>query len=200
MSDSTNYFVAAAVIAAKLDRATKVSQRLSLTASNARVVVLRAGESAAGFRPLTDAIHSLADITVSSSKRINTIAATLSKTSVQMFRADRALKYFLDVYARAKDSPNLASLDESFERTKTEYQRLSTLYRKQVKNLGDELGSIESELRSAVILKTLCETEATRAKGEYREAFISVSRNVESTAREIKELIGYSRRQVEILK
>lgn len=199
MSGTTNYFVAAAVIAAKLDHATKVSQRLSLTASNARVVVLRAGESAAGFRPLTDAIHSLADITVSSSKRINTIAATLSKTAVQMFRADRALRYFTNVYTRAEGYPNLASLDESFARTKEGYERLSQLYRKQVKQLDDELSSIESELRSAVILKTLCETEASRARGEYQQAFISVSRNVESTAQEIKELIKYSRRQVEIL-
>ena len=199
MASDTKYFVAAAVVAAKLDEATKVSRQLSLTASNARAIVLRAGETSAGFRPLTDAIHSLADVTVTSSKRINIIAALLSKTAVNMFRADRALGFFSNVYSRAEGNPNLKSLDGAFQRTKDDYQHFQTSYQKQVKQLQDELDDIEAELRSAVILKTLCETEAARAKDEYRDAFISVSYSVEKTANEIKELIRYSRQQVAIL-
>tara|TARA_B100000809_G_scaffold77436_1_gene75327 strand:+ start:1485 stop:1643 length:159 start_codon:yes stop_codon:yes gene_type:complete len=46
---SNNYFVCVAEIATKLDQATRLTQQLPLTASNARAVVFRAGERAAGF-------------------------------------------------------------------------------------------------------------------------------------------------------
>lgn len=200
MSDSkNNYFVAAAVVAANLDRATKISEKLSLTASNARVVMLRAGPSAAGFRPLTDAIHRLADVTVSSSKKINIIAATLNATSVDMFRAARAVKYFTAVYQSVDDCAHLRSLDRVFERIKAEYEALLTLHRKQVKRLFDELDRLDSELRAAIILKTLCLTEASQAAGQYKQSFVSVSENVEGTVEDIKRLIKDSRQQVALL-
>ncbi len=190
MSDSkNNYFVAAAVVAANLDQATKISQKLSLTASNARVVMLRAGPSAAGFRPLTDAIHRLADVTVSSSKKINVIAATLNSTSVEMFRAARAVKYFTVVYQSVDGCTHLHSLDEAFERIKVEYEALLNLHRKQVKRLFDELDRLDGELRAAIILKTLCLTEASQAEGQYKQSFVSVSENVEGTVNAIKKLI-----------
>lgn len=196
MTTTNKYFVAAAVIAAKLNQATEVSRQLSLTASNARVIVIRAGDSAAGFRPLTDAIHSLADITVRSSKRINNIAASLSKTAVQMFRAERALNHFSNVYSRANGHPNLKSLDNAYQRTKDDHRFFSVSYHRQVRQLQQELSDIESELRSAGILKILCETEASRAKKEYQEAFKGVSHSVDITAKEIKQLIHDSRQQV----
>jgi len=105
MSDlAHNYFVSVAEIAAKLDQATHIAQKLSLTASNARAVALRAGERAAGFRPLTDFIDRLAEITISSSKRINQLAAILSQTLAEKVRADTAIAHFNAVYAEAKDS------------------------------------------------------------------------------------------------
>ncbi len=201
MSDSkNNYFVAAAVVAANLDQATKISQKLSLTASNARVVMLRAGPSAAGFRPLTDAIHRLADVTVSSSKKINVIAATLNATSVEMFRAARAVKYFKAVYQSVEGgSTYLHSLDGIFERIKTEYEALLTLHRTQVKRLFDELDRLDGELRAAIVLKTLCLTEASQAEGQYKQSFVSVSENVEGTVNDIKKLIKDSQQQVALL-
>ena len=91
------FFVMAALIAAELNQATKIARRLSLTASNARAVALRAGERAAGFRPLTDYIDRLANVTVNSSLTINKLAAELSKTSADKFRTDNAVLRFEQV-------------------------------------------------------------------------------------------------------
>ncbi len=187
-----NYFVAAAVIAAKLDKATKVAQQLSLTASNARAVALRAGEGAAGFRPLTDFIDRLAEVTIKSSKAINSLAASLSKTAVEKFRVDGAITKFTLVYQNAKGFPNLNSLDNNFNKTRQHQNTLMQAFQKQIRQLIDELDELSSELRTAVILAALSRIEASQAGNAYQESLHNVADNVESAASVIKQHIQSS--------
>lgn len=196
---STNYFVSVAEIAAKLDKATHVAQQLSLTASNARAVALRAGERAAGFRPLTDFIDRLAKITISSSKKINLLASRLSQTSANKVRADGAIEHFHVVYIKAKDSPYLNSLDNQLARCESIQEDLNRKYRRQMFQLSDELSMLSSELRNAVILATLSRVEASQAGSQYQEALINVADNVAGAAGEIKEHIKYSQQMVSTL-
>ncbi|RHW75886.1 chemotaxis protein [Colwellia sp. RSH04] len=196
---SQNYFVSVAEIAAKLDQATTIAQKLSLTASNARAVALRAGERAAGFRPLTDFIDRLAEITISSSKKINQMAATLSQTSAEKVRADGAIKHFNSVYKIANESPYIDSLDEVYERCKSEQDRLEKTYRRQIEQLSEELETLSSELRNAVILATLSRVEASQAGSQYQDALINVADNVEGAAGKIKNHIKYSQQMVSTL-
>lgn len=201
MSDlSNNYFVSAAEIAAKLDRATTIAQQLSLTASNARAVALRAGESAAGFRPLTDFIDRLAEITISSSKKINLLAARLSQTSAEKVRSDDAIAHFNTVFEKAKGSPYISSLDTVFQRSKEKKQKLDNSYKRQIDQLSDELTTLSNELRNAVILATLSRVEASQAGVEYQDALINVADNVEGAASRIKGHIHYSQQMVSTLK
>ncbi len=201
MSDlSNNYFVSAAEIAAKLDRATTIAQQLSLTASNARAVALRAGESAAGFRPLTDFIDRLAEITISSSKKINLLAARLSQTSAEKVRSDDAIAHFNIVFEKAKGSPYISSLNTVFQRSKEKKQKLDNSYKRQIDQLSDELTTLSNELRNAVILATLSRVEASQAAVEYQDALINVADNVEGAASRIKGHIHYSQQMVSTLK
>lgn len=194
-----NYFVAAAIVAAKLNQATKIAQLLSLTASNARAVALRAGEGAAGFRPLTDFIDRLADVTVKSSKQINSLAASLSKTAAEKFRADEAIAKFTIVYEKAKNDPNISSLDAGFNRTKERQEILSIAFHKQIKRLTDELEELSGELRTAVILATLSRVEASQAGTLYQDSLHNVADNVESAASKIRTHIHSSQNLVSSL-
>ncbi len=194
-----NYFVAAAVIAAKLDQATTIAQQLSLTASNARAVALRAGERAAGFRPLTDFIDRLAEITITASKKINHLAAILSKTSAAKVRADNAIKHFNIVFKKAVDSPFINSLNDAFEHCKINQDKLTRAYQRQISQLSDELAMLSSELRNAVILATLSRVEASQAGAQYQDALINVADNVEGAAGKIKDHIKYSQQVVSTL-
>ncbi|TPH15757.1 chemotaxis protein [Litorilituus lipolyticus] len=196
---SQNYFVSVAEIAAKLDQATTIAQKLSLTASNARAVALRAGERAAGFRPLTDFIDRLAEITIGSSKKINQMAAVLSQTSAEKVRADGAILHFNSVYKIAHESPYIHSLDEVYERCKSEQDRLEKTYRRQIEQLSEELATLSSELRNAVILATLSRVEASQAGAQYQDALINVADNVEGAAGKIKNHIKYSQQMVSTL-
>lgn len=201
MSDlSNNYFVSAAEIAAKLDRATTIAQQLSLTASNARAVALRAGEGAAGFRPLTDFIDRLADITIRSSKKINHLAARLSQTSSEKVRSDDVIKHFNSVFEKAHGSPFIGSLNTVFHRSKEKQKTLNDSYKRQIEQLSDELATLSNELRNAVILATLSRVEASQAGIQYQDALINVADNVEGAASKIKEHIHYSQQMVSTLK
>jgi hypothetical protein len=197
MSDKNyNFFVIAAVIAAKLDQATKVARLLSLTASNARAVALRAGEGAAGFRPLTDFIDRLANVTVSSSLAINKLAADLSKTAANKFRTDNAITRFEEVYRKAEGFPHISSLSPGYNRTKTIQLSLLVDYKRQLRHLTMELDTLEDELRTAVILATLSRVEASQAGVLYQEALNNVADNVESAASLIKSHIRDSQQLV----
>jgi predicted transcriptional regulator len=196
---SSNYFVCVAEIAAKLDQSTHIAKQLSLTASNARAVALRAGERAAGFRPLTDFIDRLAETTIKSSKSINKLAAALSQTSADKERADSAIAHFNIVFIKAKDSEFIDSLDEVFNRCQEKQQQLNDSYKKQIFRLSDELAMLSSELRNAVILATLSRVEASQAGAQYQEALINVADNVEGAASKIKDHIKYSQRMVSVL-
>lgn len=196
---SNNYFVSVAEIAAKLDQATRIAQQLSLTASNARAVALRAGERAAGFRPLTDFIDRLAEITIKSSRNINKLAANLSQTSADKVRADSAIAHFKVVFVKAKDSEFISSLDEVHQRSLTRQAKLDFSYRRQIDRLSDELEMLSSELRNAVILATLSRVEASQAGTQYQDALINVADNVEGAASKIKEHIHYSQQMVSTL-
>jgi hypothetical protein len=190
------FFVMAALIAAELNQATKIARRLSLTASNARAVALRAGERAAGFRPLTDYIDRLANVTVNSSLTINKIAANLSKTSADKFRTDNAVLRFEQVYKKANNYQHIDSLSLGFKRTKQIQKALMANYKRQLRQLSMELDMLEDELRTAVILATLSRVEASQAGALYEEALKNVADNVESAASLIKSHIRDSQKLV----
>lgn len=195
-----NYFVNAAIIAAHLDKATKVAQQLSLTASNARAVALRAGEGAAGFRPLTDFIDKLANVTIKSSSQINIYATNLSKTAANKFRADNAVAKFNYVVNVNKDDMYISSLTPSLNKTVQNQKQLFIYYHKQLANLRLALEDLNGELRTAVILATLSRVEASQAKLEYQDSLNSVADNVESAASKIKKLIENALQLVSTLK
>jgi hypothetical protein len=199
MSEKYNYFVLAAVIAAELDKASKVAKGLSITASNARAVALRAGTSASGFRPLTDFIDRLASVTANSSKKINSIAANLSKTAASKFRADYAIARFDNVYLKSNESIYIDTLNFGYKRTKDKQKELLHNYHKQLLKLTMELDTLRDELRTAVILATLSRVEASQASVIYRESLINVAENVESAASEIKIYINKSQQLVKNL-
>lgn len=193
MSDTNkNFFVIAAVISSKLDQATKIAGRLSLIASNARAVALRAGEGAAGFRPLTDFIDCLANVTVKSSLDINKLAGSLSKTAADKFRTDNAVTRFEDVYQRVANHPHISSLDNGYNRTKKIQITLMNSYKRKLSELSMQLDTLEDELRTAVILATLSRVEASQAGVEYQESLNNVADNVESAAGLIKTYIKES--------
>ncbi|REL37221.1 chemotaxis protein [Thalassotalea euphylliae] len=188
-SKQINYFVTTALIAAKLDNANKIAKQLLLTASNARAVALRAGDSAAGFKPLTDFIDQLARVTIASSKQINVLATQLSRVSANKMRTDNAICHFERADRIATDYAYVESLSPAYGRIKRSELALNNKYVGEIFRLNDALDELARELRTAVILATLSRVEASQAALLYQESLNGVADNVELSARQIKTLI-----------
>ena len=180
------YFVGAAQVAASLEQANNIAKQLSITASNARAVALRAGQNAAGFKPLTDFIDQLANTTISSSKNINELANKLSRNSANKYRIDNAFNKFNGVLQSNNQAQFNQSLDQPISMIVKQQQALSFTHRSLLEKLSEELILLSDELRTAVVLATLSRVEASQADTDFQDTLYSVADNVEEAATKIK--------------
>ena len=180
-----------------MERANQVARELLLTASNARAVALRAGESASGFKPLTDFIDQLAKVTINSSSKINALAAKLSRTSANKVRVDTAISHFEKAYRLSDYQGNILNLDSIYNSIQANQHKLQSEYITELASLSDELEMLSLELRTAIILATLSRVEASQAGSLYQESLNNVADNVESSALSIKGLIAESQKLAE---
>jgi hypothetical protein len=184
-----SYFVIAAIIAKQLSQATQIAKNLSLTSSNARAVALRAGESAAGFKPLTEFIDQLAALTINYSANINSAATELSQVAVKRVNAKKTKIHLEQVYIKAKDSKYIHSLDNAFTKISNLYEHYETKFNHIIFHLIETLTELKSELRTATILATLSRVEASRSGHIYEADLNHVADNVETSTQQIKALI-----------
>lgn len=191
-ANNTNYFVISATVSAELYKAMRVAKDISLTASNARALALRAGQSAAGFRAITDFIDQLATVTVKSSNTINQLACKLSRTASESVRANDALTRFGTVQRRAASSPYIESLDSALRQTQAEMTALQKEFDQQVYLLQAELETIAKELRTATVLSAMSRIEASQTSAEFSEQLDVVASNVAAAATSIQRHVQRS--------
>jgi len=191
MSDK-KVFVTAAEVAAELNKGMVIAKRLLLIASNARALALRAGESAAGFRPITDSIDDLVRTTLDSSKVINGKAQRLSRIATAENRSALALSKFNSMYQRDKDAKYISSLDHVYEETQKQHVALMVEFRKEAKSLNDMLQDLYSELRTAQIISTMLSVEASQAGELYKNQLNSIATSVAESANAIQSHVSQS--------
>ncbi|MGD8110789.1 chemotaxis protein [Vibrio sp. NTOU-M3] len=175
-------FVIAAEVAAELNKGMLIAKRLLLVASNARALAQRAGESAAGFRPITDSIDDLVRVTLAASHTINVKAQSLSKIATAGTRASNALDRFETVYEKAVDATYLHSLDEARIRNQAEYDTICHHFTSEAKGLHDLLQTLYDELRIAQIISTMLSVEASQADEKHQAQLNTIAESVAELA------------------
>ncbi|KJY81417.1 chemotaxis protein [Vibrio galatheae] len=183
---SKQLFVVAAEISAELNRGVLIAKQLQLVASNARALALRAGESAAGFHPITDSIDELVRLTLSASNSINLKAQRLSQIATAEARSRTVLEHFNTVYARSQDAPYLHSLDTTRTQCYQETETLNTRFNEGSKELSSLLNTLYSELRVALIISTMLSVEASQVDERFKGQLNSIAENVQQSAESIR--------------
>ena len=186
------YFVSAAIVAAELHKAMLVAREISLTASNARALALRAGHGAAGFRAITEFIEELARKTVTASKDINGEAVKMSRTASEIARTRDALNRFHQAFEKAKGSTNLASLKPALEHTKAQFETLEATFHKQINQLIARLEELGRELRTATVLAAMSRVEASASGREFESSLNVIAENVARAAGKIQKHVKNS--------
>lgn len=180
-------FIVAAEVSAELNRGVLIAKQLQLVASNARALALRAGDSAAGFHPITDSIDGLVRLTLTTSSSINQKAQELSKVATAGARALEVLNHFESVYLRAKDAAFLNSLDRTRQQCHREFEQLNSTFSKDSKHLYALLNSLYSELRVARIISTMLSVEASQVEERFKDQLNAIADSVQEFAEAIRE-------------
>ncbi|KLN64034.1 chemotaxis protein [Vibrio sp. VPAP30] len=179
-------FVIAAEISAELNRGVLIAKQLQLVASNARALALRAGESAAGFHPITDSIDELVRLTLNASSSINLKAQKLSQIATAEARSRTVLGHFETVYTRSENATYLHSLDATRSQCYREAEQLNQTFNQGSKELNTQLNILHSELRVALIISTLLSVEASQVEERFKGQLNAIAESVQESAEAIR--------------
>lgn len=184
--NTESHFVTAAVVAAELHKAREIANDISLTASNARALALRAGQGAAGFRAITDFIDQLAETTVKTSDVINLKAVTISRLATNAVRKERSIECFQKASNKSTDAAFQDSIYEPLEGIKADYSMILRQFHREVVSLSELLENLAREIKTASVLSAMSRVEASQSGKKFEEGLNVVADNVSSAAEKIQ--------------
>lgn len=195
-----SYFVIAAMVASELHQASLVASNVSLIASNARALALRAGRGAAGFRAITEFIDGLAAKTILFSSQISRQAITISRFASEGVRMETALQCFKRAQLLAQDAAFITSTSKHLSRVQVEYEDMMSQFDKQVWQLASQLDDLSRELQTANVLSVMSKVEASQSGREFEVPLTVIADNVQAAAGSIASRVEKSKHLFEHLK
>ncbi|KZN43849.1 hypothetical protein [Pseudoalteromonas luteoviolacea] len=188
-------FVRVAQIIANLEAILSQAKNLSLTAKNARVVALRAGDAALGFKPITNFIDEFSEQTISSTTKISNLSNQLFKVALELVRCSQYYEQICRL--RKQVCTNQA---ENMYAKAVKSQRLAANHLSQaLSELENHFEDIQKQMQSAEYIAVTSRVEATNA-GEFSDSLQSVSDFIASAAKTIKTAVVYNLSEIHTLR
>ncbi len=171
----------------------RIARELSLAAINAKVIALRAGSQAAGFRPITDFIDETARATAKLGNAIEAGTLAVSRSAVSERRSAEALRR---LRRAATGSGSAAkSLDAVIERCDAARIVLSESVTRSIRSLDNLLDEIDAHMRSISVITVQSRVEARQA-GAYRVDLEAVAASMSGAAEQVTAIVQQSRRDL----
>ena len=183
-------FVSASIVAARLTKVATVAKDITLSAKNAKAVVVRGGEGARVFLPITDYIEQLADQAIHSARVIESDAVELSRLAVRETRArdaEHRLEVALTLADHAVHRDGIAGAMKNSQRI---LQKLREQYATQTRLLELRLEDALAMVRPARFISVNSRVEAARDRGAY-QALEVVADRLEKSADRIQEEVHH---------
>ncbi len=188
----TGTFVLAAEIAGRLHRATKVAERLSLTAKNAHAVSARAGQQASGFRAITSFIEDLAVTTISQASHISESAVSIAALATNRERTAQALEHFKNVEISATDALYIDSIQAPTRTARSALSHMDKDFTDRLLKLELQLDETQQQIRAASVISSTSKVEASQA-GNFKPQLEVIAENIAMAAEEIKTYLQQAR-------
>ncbi|MBZ4201703.1 MAG: chemotaxis protein [Methylovulum sp.] len=179
-------FVAVASITSELSAVMVVAKEISLAAANAKAIAFRAGDKAKGFQPITDFINELAKETIELVTSINVYALSLYQLTVNEYRKTIAYNKFELIAELSKDAAHAHSMEEPLEKAKLTMENCQRQFKRDVKQLLDQLEAVMHHARAARVIAANSRIEASQA-GEYLQSLQAVAESVDKAAHTIHD-------------
>ncbi len=186
-NQTKSQFVAVASITSELSAVMVVAKEISLAAANAKAIAFRAGDKAKGFQPITDFINELlAKETIELVTAINIYALSLYRLTVNEYRRTLVYNKLELVSKTAANAPYAASMQKPLENAKNSMQNCQRQFKRDVKQLLDQLEAVMHHARAARVIAANSRIEASQA-GEYLQSLQAVAESVDKAAHTIHD-------------
>jgi hypothetical protein len=176
-----------------LGQVRRIARELSLAAINAKVIALRAGSQAAGFRPITDFIDETARATAKLGNAIEAGTLAASRSAVSERRAGEALTRLRRAAVGAGGGAK--SLEAVIERCDAARNALSESVTRSIRTLDTLLDEIDAHMRSISVITVQSRVEARQA-GTYRVDLEAVAASMSGAAQQVTAIVQQSRRDL----
>ncbi len=184
-------FIIVANIVANLGVIIAEAKKLSLTAKNARVVALRAGDAALGFKPITNFIDEFSTETIRCSMQIEAQSRSLFRMALAVMRSQDYLVRLAE--ARRLDGGN--KLKERLLGSRLEFTERDTELANALYLLQGYFEDIQKQMRSAEYIAVTSRVEASKAQ-EYCHSLESVSDYISRAALKIKQATAFNLNEI----
>lgn len=181
-------FVIAAVVSAELSVVVKTASAMSLTAMNAKVITMRAGDEALGFQALTGFVSELAQTTGKSVEEVSKKAQGIATAAVTKLRLERLNN---DVLAAQKELTEDHSDDVFHKFVKALGRKTrdnAREFERDCRDFYNLLDNLEQQIRSVKYVVSNCRIEAAMT-GVHRAGLETVADSLEKAAREIESYV-----------
>ncbi|CAH9061051.1 hypothetical protein PSECIP111951_02406 [Pseudoalteromonas holothuriae] len=188
-------FVRVANIVSNLDKILQEAKNLSLTAKNARVVALRAGDSAYGFKPITNFIDEFSELTIKTTKNISLLSSNLFAIALAVVRYSE----FQQRLNTAFEITNHRDIAQLQHQGNIDLLRTMKQLESAITHLESYFEDILKQMRSAEYIAVTSRVEASNA-GEFSESLQSVSNFITSAAKKIKQAINDNLKEMNLIR
>ncbi len=179
-------FIIVATVVAQLDIILVEAKNLSLAAKNARVVAIRAGEAALGFKSITNFIDEFSTKTIQITQEIHQHSNLLFKLALDQLRSAQ-FKYHINK-ACLIDTENHAAIKKINHAAKEALRTALTRFNTEMQDLTFQFEEIKQQMRAAEYIAVTSRVEASQA-GEFCDSLESVSDYIAAAAVRIKSAI-----------
>jgi len=189
--EKTKFHLLAVSVAADLDEVKTQGESISFEAMNAKVLVVRAGAMALGFRPITDFMVQLAENTIQLVREIETEALAVSHHSVSRLRTVNAVKMARKAQALAAESHTRfrdeidAFVDKTVSLDAAMVDRVLEHTWKLIRLL-DEIGEL---MMAANAMASSARVESAAIDVKYSASFQSVANKLDHCSAVVREKV-----------
>ncbi|RJE73382.1 chemotaxis protein [Pseudoalteromonas sp. MSK9-3] len=186
-----NNFVRVANIITNLDTILSQAKNLSLTAKNARVVALRAGDAAFGFKPITNFIDEFSTQTIKTTSEISKLSNQLFSLALAVVRCTD-LQHQLNKANSIKQHKCIVTLQQQ---SLCDLKQKTRALEQAIFSLESYFEDIQKQMRSAEYIAVTSRVEASNA-GEFSHSLESVSDFITNSARKIKTAVNENLQEI----
>lgn len=186
-----NILITAASITAELSKVRKIAKEMSIGVMNAKAISHRAGETALGFRPITDFIDEMAREVTQLVQKISSGALELSRMAVERTHLEATAEKYRRVFDNAKDARHIDSLKPAMDKIQAEHKHYHEIFSRSINQLDELLDEIKNRTKGSQVLSATSRVEASRAMG-FRANLEVVADNLEKATENIRKHVKIS--------